>query len=113
MAGADTDCNDKGKTSTGDIKLFFDCADAKTAKPSAASVDNTGKITMTGVKDATVEYQVDNGDWTKIEGKWNKTNFTSNALPESAKGKTIKVRQTETGKAASTEITISAENNQW
>ena len=113
MAGADTDCNDKGKTSTGDIKLFFDCADAKTAAPTAASVDSTGKLTMTGVKDATVEYQVDNGDWTKIGGTWNNTTFTSNALPESAKGKTIKVRQTETGKATSAEFTILADNNQW
>ena len=106
MAGADTDCNDQGKTATGDINLFFNCVDEKTtATPTAAAVDNTGKLTLTGVKDATVEYQVDGGNWTKIEGTWANTNFTAtNELPDSAKGKTIKVRQTETGKAVSAEI---------
>ena len=113
MAGADADCNDKGKTSTGDIKLFFDCADAKTAKPTAASVDNKGILTMTGVKDATVEYSIDNGaNWTRIDGTWNEAAFTATAaLPDSAKDKTIKVRQTKAGVAASDAADV--DTNAW
>ena len=110
MAGADADCNDQGKTAAGDINLFFNCVDAKTETPTAATVDNAGKLTMTGVNGATVEYKVDNGEWTRIDGTWAGTTFTATAaLPDSAKDKTIKVRQTKAGVAASDEFT--ATNN--
>ena len=64
---------------------------------------------MTGVRGSSIEYQVADGEWTKVEGKWDGTSFTATvALPADAKGKTIKVRQIEDGKAASVEATVNA-----
>ena len=102
MAGADSDCNDQGKTSAGNIMMFFDTANATSAAPTNATVDNNGKLTLTGVANSTIEYKIGDGQWTAIAGSWNNTTFTATAaLPDSAKGATIQVRQTESGKDAS------------
>lgn len=99
MAGADSDCNDQGKTSSGDIMMFFDTENAQTAAPTAATVDANGELTVTGVTGATVEYQVEgSAEWKTIQGNWNTTRFTSTEkLPEATKGKKINIRLTRAG----------------
>ncbi len=102
MAGADPDCNDQGKTSAGSIMMFFDTENATSATPTNATVDNTGKLSLTGVANSTIEYKIGDGQWTTIAGSWNNATFTATApLPDSAKNATIQVRQTESGKDAS------------
>lgn len=96
MAGADSDCNDQGKTSSGDIMMFFDTANAQTAAPTAATVDANGELTVTGVTGATgatVEYQVEgSAEWKTIQGNWNTTKFTSTEkLPEATRVKKSKL----------------------
>ena len=102
MAGSDPDCNDQGKTAAGSIKMFFNTANATSAAPTGATVDSNGILSLTGVANSTIEYQIDGGQWTAIAGSWVGTTFTATAaLPESAKGATIQVRQTQSGKDAS------------
>ena len=114
MAGADSDCNDQGKTSAGSIMMFFDTANATSAQPTNATVNSNGILSLTGVANSTIEYNINGGQWKAIAGSWEGTTFTATAaLPNEEKGATIQVRQTESGKDPSNEVTISTENNQW
>lgn len=112
MAGADSDCNDSGKTSSGSVKMFFDTANATAEKPTAVTVDATGKLTMTGTNGATVEYKVGNdGTATSLQGSWNTTTFTAtNNLPDSAKGQDVYVRQSVAGKDPSEWVKATTNN---
>ena len=107
MAGADSDCNDQGKTSAGSIMMFFDTANATSAQPTSATVNSNGILSLTGVPNSTIEYTTGDGNWTPIAGSWSGTKFTAgSALPASAKGATIQVRQTESGKDASSAASV-------
>lgn len=112
LAGKDDDCIDAAKGVNARIGMYFEAEEVEGAKsnaPTEAKVDSTGKLTLTGVRGSSIEYKVADGAWTKIEGKWDGTSFTANAaLPADAKGKTIKVRQIEDGKATSDEATVNA-----
>lgn len=106
LAGADTDCVDSAKGVSAKIGIYFEAEEKQTeasTTPTAATVSDEGIITMTGVRGATVDYTTDDGStWNPIAGTWAETTFTASAaLPVSAKGATIKVRQTESGKSAS------------
>lgn len=93
MSGADPDCNDTGKSSEGEIKLFFDTANAITATNSATNLvvncnEESYSQTNTSIYTTTSE-TVDTSAWnagsaTKIEGTWNKGTFTSTAAIDSA-----------------------------
>ena len=110
LAGADTDCVDSAKGVNAKIGIYFEAEEKQAEKsttPTNANVDSTGKLTMTGVRGATVEYQVADGQWFTLEGSWEGTTFTAKeAFAAEHKGKTIKVRLTEPGKAASDAATV-------
>ncbi len=113
LAGADTDCVDSAKGVSAKIGIYFEAEEKQTeasTTPTAATVSDTGILTMTGVRGATVEYTTDDGaTWTTIAGTWAETTFTAGtALPNTAKGATIKVRQTESGKSASAAFTATS-----
>ena len=103
LAGDDSDCRDAAKGSKGEISMFFNVVEkATTVAPTSATIDSTGKLTLTGVNNATVEIRVNEGAWVKVEGTWNETTFTStDAIADVKAGDTVQVRQTETGKIAS------------
>ena len=106
MAGADTDCNDQGKTASGDIKMFFDCANAETKATSAKLTSDTkleiegGETTYTATN-TTVKI----GEET-IAGTWSDGKFTSTGTVTATAGTTKVVVQTQ-GKDAK-ELTIQA-----
>ena len=103
LAGDDSDCRDAAKGSKGEISMFFNVVEkATTATPTAATIDNTGKLTLTGVKNAKVEVNVGDGQWVEVPGSWADSTFTSTgAITTVTADATVQVRQTETGKIAS------------
>ena len=107
LAGDDPDCNDQGKTSAGDIKMFFDTANATSDAPSNPKIDETGKLTLTGVEGSTIEYQINNGEWKKFtNGSWSGTTFTVAKVDDAFKGANVKVRQLQSGKDASAGVDV-------
>ena len=106
LAGADTDCIDSAKGVNAIIGLYFEAEEKETEKsatPTAASIDQNGKLTMTGIGAGTkVEYSINNGTtWVEIKGTWEDKVFTVDKVAETLKGATVKIRQTAVGKAAS------------
>lgn len=82
MAGSDHDCNDQGKTASGQIKMFFNTADAVT-NASAATLNSANKITVTGDNtmtndNTTVKVRVgESGAFETVGGNWSNGTFTS------------------------------------
>ena len=106
LAGADADCIDSAKGVNAKIGLYFEAQEKETDKsatPTAASIDQNGKLTMTGIGAGTkVEYSINDGtDWVEIKGTWEDKVFTVNKVADTLKGATVKIRQTAVGKAAS------------
>lgn len=108
LAGADDDCRDNAKGTSGDIKIFFNAIDAeKVTDFTSAEVGTDGKLTVVG--DATkhttntkVEIKVGDGSWTEVAGQWVDGTFTStNPLTGVVKDTIVNVRLTEANKSPS------------
>ena len=110
LAGADDDCRDNAKGTSGDIKIFFNAVDAdKVDDFTSATIGTDGKLTVVGDQEkhtatTKVEVKVGEGAWSEVQGTWTTGTFDStNALTGITKDSVVKVRLTETNKAPSTE----------
>ena len=110
LAGADDDCRDNAKGTSGDIKIFFNAVDAdKVDDFTSATIDENGKLTVVGdgtkhTATTKVEVKVGEGAWSEVQGTWTTGRFVStNALTGITKDSVVNVRLTETNKAPSTE----------
>lgn len=105
MAGADSDCNDSGKTASGDVKMFFDTEDA-TTKATAATINSSKILKITGGDNS---YTSDNTtvkvNGTVVAGTWSNGEFTSTAAVNDVTAGTTKVTIQTTGKSPK-ELTI-------
>ena len=104
MAGADSDCNDQGKTSAGNIMMFFDTTNA-TTKATVATLGTDNKLTITGGEASytAANTTVKIGE-TVIAGTWTNGTFTSTGTVTATAG-TTKVTIQNSGKEAK-ELTI-------
>ena len=105
LAGADSDCVDAAKGVSAKIGIYFETKDAEATAEPTATIDGTGKLTVTGVNGAKVEYQVNDGAWIEITTATWSSNTLTYTIPNYKNTDTIKVRQTETGKSASIAVT--------
>ena len=108
LAGADDDCRDNAKGTSGDIKIFFNAIDAeKVTDFTSATVGTDGKLTVAGVDgkhttNTKVEVKVGEGAWTEVAGEWTSGTFTStNPLTGVVAGTVVNVRLTEANKSPS------------
>ena len=105
IAGSDPDCIDNAKNASGEIKMFFATESATASdKPASATIDNTGKLTLTGAgADTIIQYRTKSGEsWGKevaFNGTWSTTTYTVDAVGDALKDATIQVRQKAPGKA--------------
>ena len=108
LAGADDDCRDNAKGTSGDIKIFFNAIDAeKVTDFTSAEVGTDGKLTVVGdaakhTTNTKVEVKIGDGSWTEVAGQWVDGTFTStNPLTGVVKDTIVNVRLTETNKSPS------------
>lgn len=108
LAGADDDCRDNAKGTSGDIKIFFNAIDAeKVTDFTSAEVGTDGKLTVVGdttkhTTNTKVEIKVGDGSWTEVAGQWVNGTFTStNPLTGVVKDTIVNVRLTEANKSPS------------
>ena len=111
LAGNDPDCNDNAKGVTAKIGMYFETIDENITEKTSfggsptATISSTGILTVTnGVVDSVVEYSIADGVWTKANGTWSGTSFTSAVALTSTQDQTVKVRIRETGKLSSDPI---------
>lgn len=112
IAGSDSDCNDNAKNASGTIEIFFATVSAEATKASEASVNGSNILTITGgdasytAENTTVTIQGADGNYTKVEGRWENGTFTSTSAVTAEKGKTkVKVKNVS---QAEKELTIKA-----
>lgn len=115
LAGSDPDCVDAAKGVQAKIGIYFEATEAeKSATPTAATINDSGILTMTGAGNGTtVEYSVDNGvTWKSVQGSWSTNEFTSSSVLTDAAGKgtAVQVRQKEANKLVSTAFAVTQNN---